>query len=119
MSRGMNCPGTEPTATNCDCGFPHALWEQIGRPLAEPSPPLVRRWNPWDIAFLPVVDTVEWALECTGMAILTARGSDRRRASLAATAGEPAYPLGPRFAGPRQGLAGGCAPCDPPNGNGT
>ena len=32
---------------------------------------------------------------------------------------KPAYPLGPRFAGPRQGLAGGCAPCDPPNGNGT
>ena len=27
---------------------------------------------------------------------------------------EPAYPLGPRFAGPRQGLAGGCAPFDPP-----
>ena len=24
-----------------------------------------------------------------------------------------AYPLGPRFAGPRQGLAGGCAPFDP------
>ena len=32
---------------------------------------------------------------------------------------EPAYPLGPRSAGPRQGLAGGCAPSDPPNGNGT
>ena len=32
---------------------------------------------------------------------------------------KPAYPLGPRFAGPRQGLAGGCAPSDPPNGNGT
>ena len=32
---------------------------------------------------------------------------------------EPAYPLGPHFAGPRQGLAGGCAPSDPPNGNGT
>ena len=32
---------------------------------------------------------------------------------------ESAYPLGPRFAGPRQGLAGGCAPSDPPNGNGT
>ena len=31
---------------------------------------------------------------------------------------KPAYPLGPRFAGPRQGLAGGCAPSDPPNGNG-
>ena len=39
--------------------------------------------------------------------------------SNAAKAGEPAYPLGPRFAGPRQGLAGGCAPSDPPNGNGT
>ena len=32
----------------------------------------------------------------------------------AAKAGEPAYPLGPRFAGPRQGLAGGSAPSDPP-----
>ena len=32
---------------------------------------------------------------------------------------KPAYPLGPRFAGPRQGLAGGCAPSHPPNGNGT
>ena len=30
-----------------------------------------------------------------------------------------AYPLEPRFAGPRQGLAGGCAPLTPPNGNGT
>ena len=30
------------------------------------------------------------------------------------TCHEPAYPLGPRFAGPRQGLAGGCAPFDPP-----
>ena len=30
---------------------------------------------------------------------------------------KPAYPLGPRFAGPRQGLAGGCAPSDPHNGN--
>ena len=37
----------------------------------------------------------------------------------AAKAGEPAYPLGPRLAGPRQGLTGGCAPSDPPNGNGT
>ncbi len=44
-----------------------------------------------------------------------------RRTGLSAApkAGEPAYPLGPRFAGPRQGLAGGCAPSDPPNGNGT
>ena len=30
------------------------------------------------------------------------------------TCHEPAYPLGPRFAGPRQGLGGGCAPFDPP-----
>ena len=72
-----------------------------GRPLAEPGPPLVRRWNTWDIE------------------ILTAQCSDRRRTSLAATAGEPTYPLRPHFAGPRQGLAGGCAPSDPPNGNGT
>ena len=44
-----------------------------------------------------------------------------RRTSLSAAskARKPAYPLGPRFAGPRQGLAGGCAPSDPPNGNGT
>ena len=48
-------------------------------------------------------------------------GSRARRRGLsdAAKAGEPAYPLGPRFAGPRQGLARGCAPYDPPNGNGT
>ena len=39
-----------------------------------------------------------------------------RRTGLSAApkAGEPAYPLGPRFAGPRQGLAGGCAPSGPP-----
>ena len=49
------------------------------------------------------------------MAILTAQCSERRRASLAATAGEPAYPLGPRFAGPRQGLArDGSAPLRSP-----
>ena len=30
---------------------------------------------------------------------------------------EPAYPLGPRFADPRQGPAGGCAPFDPPRRN--
>ena len=28
-----------------------------GRPLAGLGPPMVRRWNPWDIASLPVVDT--------------------------------------------------------------
>ena len=39
-----------------------------------------------------------------------------RRTSLSAAskARKPAYPLGPRFAGPRQGLAGGCAPSGPP-----
>ena len=39
-----------------------------------------------------------------------------RRTSLSAAskARKPAYPLGPRFARPRQGLAGGCAPSDPP-----
>ena len=31
---------------------------------------------------------------------------------------KPAYPLWPRFACPLQGLAGGCAPSDPPTGNG-
>ena len=50
------------------------------------------------------------------MEILTAQCSDRRRASLAATAGEPAYPLGPRFAGPRQGLARDSAPSIPQGG---
>ena len=50
------------------------------------------------------------------MEILTAQVSQRRGASWLG-ARETAYPLGPRFAGPRQGLAGGCAPCDPPNGN--
>ena len=39
--------------------------------------------------------------------------------SAAAKVGEPAYPLGPRFAGPRRGLAGGCAPSDPRNGSGV
>ena len=43
----------------------------------------------------------------------------RTGSSGAAKAGEPAYPLGPRFACPRRGLAGGCAPSDPPNGSGT
>ena len=38
-----------------------------------------------------------------------------RRAGLShSKVDKPAYPLGPRFAGPRQGLAGGCAPSDPP-----
>ena len=46
-------------------------------------------------------------------------GGVRRAGSEHLTVQEPAYPLGPRFAGPRQGLAGGCAPSDPPNGNGT
>ena len=46
-------------------------------------------------------------------------GGVRRAGSEHLTVQEPAYPLGPRFAGPRQGLAGGCAPSDPPNGNGA
>ena len=40
----------------------------------------------------------------------------RRGLSGALNERKPAYPLGPRFAGPRQELAGGCAPSDPPNG---
>ena len=49
-----------------------------------------------------------------------ARSRARPTGSLgAATAGEPAHPLGPRSASPRQGLAGGRAPCDPHNGNGA
>ena len=49
------------------------------------------------------------------MAILTAQGSERRGTSRS-SGSEPAYPLGPRFAGPRQGLArGGPHPFDPPD----
>ena len=47
------------------------------------------------------------------MEILTAQGSTRWWTRWFG-AREPAYPLGPRFAGPRQGLAGGCAPSGPP-----
>ena len=54
-----------------------------------------------------------------GMAILTAQAGLQASGPSWVTVLEPAYPLGPRFAGPRQGLAGGCAPSDPPNGNGT
>ena len=46
-------------------------------------------------------------------------GGVRRAGSEYLTVQEPAYPLGPRFARPRQGLAGGCAPLTLPNGNGT
>ena len=53
------------------------------------------------------------------MEILTAQVSKRRATSLPGARGarkarKPAYPLGPRFAGPRQGLARGSAPFDPP-----
>ena len=41
-------------------------------------------------------------------------GSVRRAGSEHLTVQEPAYPLGPRFAGPRQGLARDSAPFDPP-----
>ena len=41
-------------------------------------------------------------------------GGVRRAGSEHLTVQEPAYPLGPRFAGPRPGLAGGCAPSGPP-----
>ena len=41
-------------------------------------------------------------------------GGVRRAGSEHLTVQEPAYPLGPRFADPRQGLARGCAPFDPP-----
>ena len=48
------------------------------------------------------------------MEILTAQVSWRRGVSGALEAGEPAYPLGPRFAGPRQGPGeGGSTPFDP------
>ena len=49
----------------------------------------------------------------TGMEMLTTQVSKRRGTSWF-SGPEPAYPLGPRFAGPRRGLAGGCAPFDPP-----
>ena len=49
-----------------------------------------------------------------------ARARARSTGSLgAAKVGEPAHPLGPRSASPRQGLAGGRAPSDPYNGNGA
>ena len=37
----------------------------------------------------------------------------------AAKAGEPAYPPWPHFVCLPEGLAGGCAPSDPHNGNGA
>ena len=40
-------------------------------------------------------------------------GGVRRAGSEHLTVQEPAYPLGPRFAGPRQGPGGGCAPSTP------
>ena len=54
-------------------------------------------------------------------------GGSRRRVSDtsamglsdACLGGEPAYPPWPHFACPRRELAGGCAPCDPPNANGA
>ena len=46
------------------------------------------------------------------MAILAAQGS-RRWGTSWFSGREPAYPLGPRFAGPRQGLARGSAPSIP------
>ena len=51
------------------------------------------------------------------MEILTTQVSQRRWTSWSSgpePEPEPAYPLGPRFAGPRQGLAGGSAPSTPP-----
>ena len=41
-------------------------------------------------------------------------GGVRRAGSEHLTVQEPAYPLGPRFAGPRQGLGKGLRPFDPP-----
>ena len=52
----------------------------------------------------------------TGMEMLTTQVSKRRGTSWF-SGPEPAYPLGPRFADPRQGPAGGCAPFDPPRRN--
>ena len=80
-------------------------------PLAEAGPPPGRRWNPWDIAVFPVVDTARiGAPQCTGMEIMTAQGSTRRQPSWSVRTGEPAYPLGPHFACPRQGPGEGVAP---------
>ena len=51
-----------------------------------------------------------------GMPILTAKAGLQASGPSWVTVLEPAYPLGPRFAGPRQGLArGGSAPFDPPD----
>ena len=54
-------------------------------------------------------------------------GGGRRRVPDAAPTGsldarfvvEPAYSLGPHSVSPLRRLAGGCAPSDPPNGNGA
>ena len=49
------------------------------------------------------------------MAILTAQAGLQASGPSWVTVLEPAYPLGPRFAGPRQGLARDSAPFDPPD----
>ena len=54
-------------------------------------------------------------------------GGSRRRVPDAAPTGsldarfvdQPAYSLGPHSVSPLRRLAGGCAPCDPPNANGA
>ncbi len=43
----------------------------------------------------------------------------RRGSSDAANSDKPAYSLGPHSVSPPRRLAGGCAPCDPPNANGA
>ena len=50
----------------------------------------------------------------SGRAGMRALGRHGVRGKLALKVGEPAYPLGPRFAGPRQGLARDSAPSIPP-----
>ena len=50
-------PRIDRNSTSRNQGSTQAPGATRERPLAEPGPPLVRRWNTWDIAFLPVVDT--------------------------------------------------------------
>ncbi len=86
-----------------------------------PAPEAIKP-SPWFLR-MPVLHGPPQVLGLTigcGTA-LGGRSANGVRKTLAVAAGswrlrhhEPAYPLGPRFTGPRQGLAGGCAPFDPP-----
>ena len=83
---------------------------------------LVRLWHlvtSWDNFSFSVVEPHKAGSSMYGYGDFDGPGLHALVDEMVRRTGEPAYPLGPRFAGPRQGLAGGCAPSDPPNGNGT